>query len=120
MSKVYVFLAAFEEVEALIVVDLLRRAEIDITIIMDTKSCWCSWDNYSGTNYMMMWIYQLNVSASRRYAWNKVPWEHEGLVTMLKSFNDKNKLIAAICAAPSVLGVNNTKGKKATASWLWR
>ena len=30
--------------------------------------------------------------------------EHEGLVTMLKSFNDKNKLIAAICAAPSVLG----------------
>ncbi len=121
MSKVYIFLAeGFEEVEALTVVDLLRRAEIDITMvsIMDTK-------RVAGAHGITIEADELyddvNFSQAKMLVLpggmpgTKYLGEHEGLVTMLKSFNDKNKLIAAICAAPSVLGVNGIlKGKKAT------
>ncbi len=121
MSKVYIFIAeGFEEIEALTVVDLLRRAEIDITMvsIMDSKKV----TGAHGISIEAGALYNdVNFSHAEMLVLpggmpgTKYLGEHEGLVTMLKSFNDKNKLIAAICAAPSVLGVNGIlKGKKAT------
>ena len=121
MSKVYIFISeGFEEIEALTVVDLLRRAEIDVTMvsIMDTKRV----TGAHGITIETDALYNdVNFSQAKMLVLpggmpgTKYLGEHEGLVTMLKSFNDKNKLIAAICAAPSVLGVNGIlKGKKAT------
>jgi len=41
--------------------------------------------------------------------------EHEGLVQLLKETHEQNKDIAAICAAPSILGINGIlKGRRAT------
>lgn len=121
MSKVYIFLAdGFEEIEGLTVVDLLRRAEIDITMvsIMDTKSVTGAhgitieadvlYDDADLSQAEML-VLPGGMPGTRHLG------EHEALVARLKSFNENNKLIAAICAAPSVLGVNGIlKGKKAT------
>lgn len=121
MLKVYIFLAdGFEEIEGLMVVDLLRRAEIDITMvsIMDTKKV----TGAHGITIEADVLYD-NVDFSQAkmlvlpggMPGTKYLGEHKALVAMLKAFNDKNKLIAAICAAPSILGVNGIlKGKKAT------
>ena len=41
--------------------------------------------------------------------------QHEGLKKQIKTFHEKGKMIAAICAAPLVLGsAGILKGKKAT------
>lgn len=121
MSKVYIFLAdGFEEIEGLTVVDLLRRAEIDITMvsIMDSKRITGAHDItieadvlYDDVDFGQAEMLVLPGGMPG----TKYLGEHEALVTMLKSFNEKNKLIAAICAAPSVLGVNGIlDGKKAS------
>lgn len=121
MSKVYIFLSdGFEEIEGLTVVDLLRRAEIDISMvsIMDRKSVTGAhgitieadvlYDDVDFSQAEML-VLPGGMPGTKHLG------EHEALVARLKSFNDKNKLIAAICAAPSVLGVNGIlKGKKAT------
>lgn len=121
MKKVYIFLAdGFEEVEALTVVDLLRRAEIDIEMvsIMATKKV-------TGTHGIIVEADSLydDVDLSGAEALilpggmpgTKHLGAHEELVSKLIYFNQANKLIAAICAAPSVLGVNGIlEGKKAT------
>ncbi len=118
---VYLFLAeGFEEIEALTVVDLLRRAEIGITTVSITGT-----KKVTGSH-------QITVEADALYEdidykeasmlvlpggmpGTKHLGEHEELVHLLKEFHSHNKNIAAICAAPSVLGVNGIlKGKQAT------
>lgn len=121
MKKVCVFFAeGFEEVEALTVVDLLRRAEIETTMVsisdelqvvgahkIDIKAD-KTFDelDYSKTD---MVILPGGMPGTKNLS------EHKGLVKLLKEFNDENKWIGAICAAPSVLGMNGIlKGKTAT------
>ena len=110
MSKVYVFLAeGFEEIEGLTVVDLLRRAKIETEMvsIMETKQVKGS--------------HGIEVTADSTFADNDyndatvlvlpggMPGtlnlgNHEGLCEILKKHYEEEKMVAAICAAPSVFG----------------
>jgi 4-methyl-5(b-hydroxyethyl)-thiazole monophosphate biosynthesis len=121
VAQAYIFLAdGFEEIEGLTVVDLFRRVDIAISMVSINK-----------TN-MVTGAHQIEIKADRIF--EEVDYndgdililpggmpgtnhlmEHEGLDRLLKDFNSKGKLLAAICAAPSVLGQKNIlSGKKAT------
>jgi len=121
MSKVYIFFAnGFEEIEGLTVVDLLRRAGIVISMVSIT-----------GTKEIIG-AHNIKVMADELFEdidYNDADMlvlpggmpgtnnlaAHQGLITLLKQFNQKGKQLAAICAAPSVLGVNGIlQGKKIT------
>ena len=121
MTKVYVFLAnGFEEVEGLTVVDLLRRAEIETTMIsiMGTKEIIGAHKikleadalfeevDYSDADMLVL---PGGMPGTTNLA------EYKELVELLLQFNREGRKLAAICAAPSVLGMNGIlKDKKAT------
>lgn len=112
MSKVYVFFAdGFEEIEALTVVDMLRRVDVETVMVsvsgkktvagahgiaVETDGLFSDYSyedgamavlpgGMPGTNHLMA---------------------HEGLKDVLFSYDKAKKYLAAICAAPSVLGMN--------------
>ena len=121
MVKVYIFLAnGFEEIEGLTVVDLLRRAEIEISMISITGS-----KEIIGSHNIKIEADGLFEDIDYRNAemlilpggmpGTNYLSEHKGLITLLKQFNQEGKKIAAICAAPSVLGLNGIlNGKRVT------
>ena len=121
MSKVYVFLAdGFEEIEGLTVVDILRRAGIDISMIsingkkkvtgahgiaLDTDEdiVQCDLDKLDMLVLPGGMPGTMNLAAC------------EKLTEALKKADQEKRGIAAICAAPSVLGACGIlNGKKAT------
>ncbi|WP_343209217.1 DJ-1 family glyoxalase III [Anaerolentibacter hominis] len=121
MAKTYLFLAdGFEEIEGLTVVDLLRRAGIDITmvsiqgdlkitgshgIVVQADKLFSEIDPEDAD----MLILPGGLPGTNHLA------EHEGLVKALKQFYKEGKMLAAICAAPGVLGMNHIlEGKRAT------
>lgn len=119
---VYVHLAeGFEEVEAFTVVDLLRRAGIDVRTVSITG------------NKMVTGTHGISAEADILYEEADYPEcemivlpgglpgadhldAHEGLARHIKCFsNDAGKKLAAICAAPMVFGsCGILHGKKAT------
>ena len=120
MKKVIVFLAeGFEEVEAVSIIDTLRRAEIEVTtasisnnktvkgahkISIETDKLF---DDIDFKDYDMIAL-PCGMPGAKNLN------EHEGLKEQLKEFA-KDKHIAAICAAPLILGgLGLLKGKKAT------
>ena len=121
MNKVYLFLAdGFETVEALAPVDVMRRAGIDVvtvsvmgrksivsaqnvTVEADTLFGECCFGDASALVLPGGGVGTDNLSA------------HEPLRAALKEANAKGILIAAICAAPMVLGRSGLlEGRKAT------
>ena len=123
MKKVYVFLAnGFEDVEALIPVDVLRRGGLDVTtvsavgdsqvvesahgvqIVADTMVEDC---DFSDADLLL--LPGGMPGASNLY-------EHEGVCEAVVAQNEAGRRVAAICAAPAVvlaqLGVLN--GRRAT------
>lgn len=121
MSKVCIFFApGLEEIEGLTVVDLMRRADIPISIvsISDTlevtgahgiritaDTCFADTD-FSDTEMLV-----LPGGAPGTCNLNAC----EPLKALLKDFYDKGKYIGAICAAPMILGhLDFLKGRKAT------
>lgn len=121
MSKVYLFLAdGFEEIEGLTVVDLLRRAEIEISMVSITGKL-----DIIGSHNIQVKADELFEEADFSEAdmlvlpggmpgTNHLA-NHQGLAALLKQFNEEGRSISAICAAPSVLGINGIlKGKRAT------
>lgn len=112
MKNTYLFLAdGFEEVEALTVVDLLRRANISCTMI-----------SISG-NHTVSGSHNIQVTADALFdetdfgsadmlilpggmPGTKHLAAHEGLKTLLQTKAKTDCCLAAICAAPSVLGGN--------------
>ena len=110
MEKAYIFLAdGFEEIEGLTVVDILRRAgvEIQMVSIMGRKELTGSHgipvvadavfeevDFSDGT----LFVLPGGMPGTKRLA------AHGGLAAFLKEKNAEGKRLAAICAAPSVLG----------------
>ncbi len=120
MSKTVIFLAdGFEEIEALTVVDLLRRAGIDITTasIMGRKTvtgshkiavsadCLIDEVDFDKTDMIILpggMPGTTNLGACKP------------LTDKIIEFDSKDKMICAICAAPTVLGkLGLLKGKKA-------
>ena len=121
MSKVYVFMAdGTEEVEALTVIDLLRRAKVDVVTvsIMEKKQVMTSHkigveadELYGESDYMDgdMIVLPGGMPGTTHLK------NHEALRKVLFAYKDAGKYLAAICAAPSVYGWNGMlEGKKAT------
>lgn len=117
MKRVNVYLAeGFEEIEAITVVDVLRRAGIDARMVSITgkKEVKGShgitvaadeiFENADNTNADML---VLPGGKGTRYL-----EEHKGLREVIMGFAERNKPIAAICAAPSVLGKMGLLEKK--------
>ena len=120
MSLVYVFFAdGFEEVEALTTVDLLRRADEDVRMvsIMGRKTVTGS-HNISVECDMV--FEEIGRTADLLVLPGGLPGtnylrEHRELNHLLMEQYNDGGLVAAICAAPSVLaGLNFLKGRKAT------
>lgn len=121
MKKISVFLAdGFEEIEGLTVVDLLRRAGANVTMV-----------SVSGAK-VVHGAHGIDVTADRQF--EEMTYEeedmvvlpggmpgtmhlgeHEGLKSVLDQFYAKKKWMGAICAAPSVFGrYGYLNGRKAT------
>ncbi len=120
MIKVCACMAdGFEEVEMLTVVDILRRANMQVSIVsvMD--------------KLQVTGAHKICVEAD--YLWGEVNFDqydciflpggmpgtlnlgkHAGVKEQIKKFSQSNRRVAAVCAAPSVLGENGLlEGKKA-------
>lgn len=120
MSKVCVFFATgYEEIEALTVVDLLRRTGIDtdmvsVTGAMDVTSS-------HGVTIKADKLFEEVDFASvdmivlpGGMPGTKNLEAHEGLMRQIDNFYKEGKDISAICAAPSILGHRGMlKGKRA-------
>ena len=120
-KKVYIFLAdGFEDVEGLTVVDLLRRAEIDISTvsIKDTRQVTtsrgitlftdCCFMETDFSNADML-VIPGGMPGTRYLA------GYEPLLELLRAFYNEGGLVAAICAAPTVFSaLGFVKERKAT------
>lgn len=117
---IYVFLAnGFEEVEAIATIDMLRRAELDVCTVG------VGGDIVTGSHNITVGcdISENLVEPNETLQAVVLPGGMPGTLNLEKSpvvqkfidyANDNNKIIAAICAAPSVLGHRGLlKGKKA-------
>ena len=121
MGTVYVFFAdGFEEMEAFAAVDILRRAEVKVSMISVTPD-----EIVKGAHVVSVLCDQNIVNADFYDAEMLVlpgglPGAQtlndcEDLQRLLKKQVADNKNVAAICAAPMVLGnLGLLKGKKAT------
>jgi protein deglycase len=118
--KVYVFLAdGFEEIEAIAPIDIFRRAEIEVTTISISD------------NKLVRGAHNISVQADGLFSetdfsdndllylpggmpGTKNLDAHEGLKKMLQKQAEDHRNIAAICAAPSILGkMGLLKGREA-------
>ena len=120
MKKISIFLTeGFETVEAFAVIDILRRAgvTVDIISITDSLDVVSSQKIAVKAEYTLIgfdfsdtdMIYLIGGPGVKSYEKN------ETVLSIIKDFYNKNKRIAAICAAPSVLGhLGILEGKKAT------
>lgn len=121
MSKVLIFMAeGHEEIEALTVVDILRRADIEIEMVSITGNKKVP-GAHGITTYCDKLIETVNFdSADMLVLPGGMPGTlNLGLCEMLMDqvhgFNTSKKGLAAICAAPTVFGkAGILKGKKAT------
>lgn len=121
MKKVYLFLAnGFEEVEALTVVDLLRRAGMECQTVSVTKEITVTSSHNILVHADRLFEDGVLDNADMLVLPGGMPGTknllaHEGLKELLCAYAAKEKYLAAICAAPSVLGAHGLlKGKKAT------
>ena len=120
MNKVFIFLAeGFEEIEAVTIVDVLRRAQLNVTIVSITG------------NLAVKGAHQIGLIADKLF--EDVDYsegemlilpggmpgtrnldQHEGLKQEILAYHSSGKYLAAICAAPLVLGnLEILNGKKA-------
>ena len=115
-KKVYIFLAdGFEDIEGLTVVDLLRRAGIDIKTVSIKETT-----RIQTSHGITMLTDAIFADADMLVLPGGMPGTkylagYKPLIDLLTDFNNKGKKIAAICAAPSVFsGLGFLKGRKAT------
>lgn len=120
MKRVSVFLAdGFEEIEGLTVVDILRRAGVQVDTVSVTG------------DKMIHGSHQIDVQADFLFEemdftqtdmlvlpggmpGTKHLMEHKGLRSLLQAYDEQGQYIAAICAAPSIFGeLGFLKGRKA-------
>ena len=118
MAKAYLFLTdGFEEIEALATVDILRRAGVEINTVSLTGRVEIT-ASHSVQVIADLLFNQVNFSdADILIIPGGTPKfnDYPELKEELNKFNQRAKKIAAICAAPMVLGeAGFLKGKKAT------
>ena len=110
MDKVYVFFAnGFEEIEGLTVVDILRRGQVETVMVSITGN-----DLVTGSHGISVktdcLFEESDLSDGTLYVLpggmpgTRYLGEHEGLGRLLADAKMAGKRVAAICAAPSVLG----------------
>lgn len=110
MRKVYVFLAeGFEEIEGLTVVDLLRRANIETEMVSVMEGKQIKGSHGIKVTADSMFADVDFADADLLVLPGGMPGtlnlgNHEGLCELLKKHYAEEKMIAAICAAPSVFG----------------
>jgi 4-methyl-5(b-hydroxyethyl)-thiazole monophosphate biosynthesis len=120
MKKIAVHLATgFEEIEAITIIDVLRRANHEVTMVSMTDSTKVTGGHqipviadvlFSELDYST--IDALVLPGGMPGAKNLDL--HQGLQKQILQFNSDKKLLGAICAAPLVLGhLGILKGKKA-------
>ena len=121
MNKIGIFLSdGCEEVEALCTVDIMRRAKIDIVLISVTGQL-----EITGSRNIRFMAEELfentdfealdGVILPGGMPGTKHLQAHEGVNRIIKKYAAEQKLVAAICAAPSVLGAAGLlEGKEAT------
>lgn len=121
--KVCVFLAnGFETVEALAVVDILRRAAIDTVTVSITGT-----RNVESSQKIMIQADTTFEEAKEECYGAEVVFlpggmpgtlnlqAHKGVISVVEDYFEKGKIIAAICAAPSILGgLGMLQGRNAT------
>lgn len=121
MKKVCVFFTeGFEEVEGLTIVDLLRRAGIEVCMASVTGKSAVT--GAQGITIQTDKLFEevdvcdgdMLVLPGGQPGTSNLG-EYEPLTELLKAWNKEGKRIGAICAAPTVLGtLDILKGKKAT------
>lgn len=126
MSRVGIFIAdGFEEIEGLTVVDILRRAGIDIDMISINDE-----NNATGSHKITVKTEQtIHTADLDAYEAIVLPGGMPGtrnlgaceeVVRTIKTYAAEGKLVAAVCAAPSVLGENGLlDGRTATCYPGW-
>ena len=119
MKVAVYFATGYEEIEALSVVDVLRRAQVDVTMVGVTGKTVVSGRGISLN--MDQLIEEVNHDEIDMIILpGGVPGvdnlkANEKLVNLLKQFKEEGKWLGAICAAPSILGeLSLLKGEKAT------
>lgn len=110
MSEVYIFLAdGFEEIEGLTVLDLLRRAEITTSTVSITGRRRVRGSHHIAVEADLLFE-ETDFSEAQLFVLpggmpgTKHLKEHSSLCTLLKEAYARGRRLAAICAAPSVLG----------------
>lgn len=108
MSKIIVPVATgFEEIEAVTIIDVCRRAGIEVTVAgVDTKSvtgannitieCDCVIDTLNGSDFNMIVL-------PGGFGGTEILSSNEKVQSLLKEFGANDKFIGAICAAPFAL-----------------
>ena len=126
MKKIAVFFAeGFEEIEALTVVDICRRCGLEVCMVSVTED-----RMVKGSHGIVIKTDDVFSHADfREYDMLVLPGgmpgtknleAHEGLMAQVDAFYTEGKYIAAICAAPSVLGKYHClEGKRATCYPGW-
>jgi 4-methyl-5(b-hydroxyethyl)-thiazole monophosphate biosynthesis len=121
MAKVYLFLAdGYEEIEGLTVVDLLRRANVGITTVSITGDLFVTGSHHIITKADALFENVDFSDADMLVLPGGMPGTnylktHAGLDRLLRQFHTEGKKLAAICAAPGVLGIKGLlQGKNAT------
>lgn len=121
MKKIAVHLAeGFEEIEAINVIDVLRRAELEVVVVSVTGKPEVTGSHqikvtadklFEDVNYSEIDVIVLPGGMPGSNNLNK----HVGLRNQILNFNTNGKPLGAICAAPMVLGnLGLLKGKNAT------
>lgn len=118
--KVFLFLAeGFEEIEAIAPIDIFRRADIDVTTVSVT-------DHLEVTGAHGIVIKADRIFRNLQFTGDYLLFlpggmpgtthlgEHDGLRALITRQAEANQPLAAICAAPSILGqMGLLKGKEA-------
>lgn len=110
----------FEEIEAVTIIDVLRRAGFDVNVVSVTNELTVNgahnipvvadtlFENID-YEYIDMIILPGGMPGAKNLG------QHKGLVKAITDFYKKDKFVGAICAAPMVLGqLGLLRGKKAT------
>jgi len=118
MKSVYVHLAdGFEEIEAITIIDVLRRAGLNVVTVSVTENYLVTGSHkipvkadilFKDTDYEQaeMIILPGGMPGAKNLS------EHKGLIKQILKFFKEGKLLGAICAAPMVFGkLGILKGK---------